>query len=144
MIHPALDDTRRALLAETRRLLGALEGWQLATGAGPELAQALADAQAQLDDGFLLVVVGEFNAGKSAFIKAALRETLVAALRGSFERERARAAGRVREALEPYESFVRGERERLRDADAGLARLDRDLAALSERTAAFGPDDAAH
>ncbi|NJN54095.1 MAG: hypothetical protein HC804_04660, partial [Anaerolineae bacterium] len=37
---------------------------------------ALADSIRQLDDLFLLVVTGEFNAGKSAFINALLGQTL--------------------------------------------------------------------
>ncbi|HXY40021.1 MAG TPA: dynamin family protein, partial [Vicinamibacteria bacterium] len=70
MIHPAHDAERRALLAEERRLLGELESWAGRVEADPALVRALADSRAQLDEGFLLVVVGEFNSGKSAFINA--------------------------------------------------------------------------
>ena len=41
-------------------------------------SQALAESIAQLDELFLLVVVGEFNAGKSAFINALLGDRLLA------------------------------------------------------------------
>ena len=53
----------RALLAETRDAL-------VRFGATPADQAALAQSIAQLDEFFLLVVVGEFNAGKSAFINA--------------------------------------------------------------------------
>ena len=72
MIHPAEDDARRDLLGEARRLLGALEQQVRGLGAEDELSRALADSRAQLDEGFLLVVVGEFNSGKSAFINELL------------------------------------------------------------------------
>lgn len=69
MISP-LDETRRSLLADERRLLGELRDWLVRLGAPEEQRQALADSLAQLEEPFLLVVVGEFNAGKSAFINA--------------------------------------------------------------------------
>jgi len=72
VIHPAEDDARRDLLGEARRLLGALEQQVRGLGAEDELSRALADSRAQLDEGFLLVVVGEFNSGKSAFINELL------------------------------------------------------------------------
>jgi small GTP-binding protein len=77
VIHPAHDEARRALLGEARRLLAELEGWVRAIGTDDELARALADSHAQLDEGFLVVVVGEFNAGKSAFINALLGRALL-------------------------------------------------------------------
>jgi small GTP-binding protein len=65
-----LDHDRRALLDETRRLLRDVES-QLAELDLPAATRlALAAAAAQLAEPFLLVVVGEFNAGKSAFINA--------------------------------------------------------------------------
>ena len=72
MIHPALDEARRALLGEARRLLAESEGCVRTLQPDEDLGRALAVAHAQLDEGFLLVVVGEFNAGKSAFINALL------------------------------------------------------------------------
>jgi small GTP-binding protein len=71
MITP-LDETRRTLLADERRLLGELRDWLVRLGAPEDQRQALADSLAQLEQPFLLVVVGEFNAGKSAFINALL------------------------------------------------------------------------
>jgi GTP-binding protein EngB required for normal cell division len=72
LIAPPLDDARRALLAEERRVLGELRDW-LARLEAPEAdRKALTESLAQLDEPFLLVVVGEFNAGKSAFINALL------------------------------------------------------------------------
>ena len=71
MIIP-LDETRRALLADERRLLGELRDWLVRLEAPEEQRQALTDSLVQLEEPFLLVVVGEFNAGKSAFINALL------------------------------------------------------------------------
>jgi small GTP-binding protein len=67
-----LDETRRTLLADERRLLGELRDWLVRLEAPEEQRQALADSMVQLEEPFLLVVVGEFNAGKSAFINALL------------------------------------------------------------------------
>jgi small GTP-binding protein len=53
----------RTLLSETRDALTSF-------GAAPADQAALASSIRQLDDLFLLVVVGEFNSGKSAFINA--------------------------------------------------------------------------
>jgi small GTP-binding protein len=76
MITP-LDESRRALLADERRLLGELRDWLVRLRAPDDQRQALADSLEQLEQPFLLVVVGEFNAGKSAFINALLgREIL--------------------------------------------------------------------
>ncbi len=72
MIHPAHDEARRELLGEARRLLAALGDQVRELGAEDELSRALGDAHAQLDEHFLLVVVGEFNSGKSAFINELL------------------------------------------------------------------------
>jgi len=73
----ALDPTRQALFGDTNRLVGevgaALEG----LGVEPVTRKALADAHGQLAQPFLLVVVGEFNAGKSALINALVGSPLV-------------------------------------------------------------------
>jgi len=69
---PALDDTRRALLEETRRLVAEVETRLDGLGLPDATRKALADSREQLALPFLLVVVGEFNAGKSAFINALL------------------------------------------------------------------------
>jgi small GTP-binding protein len=70
MIHPSHDEARLGLLRDERRLLGAVGNQLAALRADDALARTLADSIAQLDEGFLLVLVGEFNAGKSAFINA--------------------------------------------------------------------------
>ena len=60
------------LLAEARALLGDLRDALAGVPATAHDAAALAASIRQLDDFFLLVVVGEFNAGKSAFVNALL------------------------------------------------------------------------
>ena len=57
-------------LARGRELLGELRDALTRFGAGDADKAALASSIRQLDEFFLLVVVGEFNAGKSAFINA--------------------------------------------------------------------------
>lgn len=67
-----LDHDRQALLDETRQLVRDVES-QLAELDLPAATRlALAAAADQLAEPFLLVVVGEFNAGKSAFINGLL------------------------------------------------------------------------
>jgi small GTP-binding protein len=67
-----LTEKQEALLNEERRLMSdlrvALEAFEVTT----EDQATLAESIRQLDELFLLVVVGEFNAGKSAFINAML------------------------------------------------------------------------
>ncbi len=67
-----LDERRRAVLNDERRLLTdvvqALERLDISSAS----RDALRHSTAQLDDPFLLVIVGEFNAGKSALINALL------------------------------------------------------------------------
>ena len=65
------------LLREERRLLGRLRASLARFDAAPEHQAALAQSMDQLDELFLLVVVGEFNAGKSAFINALLGARIV-------------------------------------------------------------------
>jgi GTP-binding protein EngB required for normal cell division len=78
VIHPSLDDARRALLAEARDLVARAGDWAKRLEADPALARALEASRGQLDEGFLLVVVGEFNSGKSSFVNALLGEPLLA------------------------------------------------------------------
>jgi small GTP-binding protein len=78
MITPPLDEKRRALLADERRVLGELRDWLVRLEAAEEKRQALADSLVQLEEPFLLVVVGEFNAGKSAFINALIGQAALA------------------------------------------------------------------
>lgn len=62
--HDLVDDERRALATLHDALVG--------LGATSDTLEILARSIAQLDDLFLVVIVGEFNAGKSAFINALL------------------------------------------------------------------------
>lgn len=64
----------RAEKRQVERLLALLAGWD----AGEDVLVRLRDALAQLDELFLLVVVGEFNSGKSALINALLGESYLA------------------------------------------------------------------
>jgi small GTP-binding protein len=68
----------QALLADERAALGALREALVAAEATPDDLAVLRQAEADLDTLFLLVVVGEFNAGKSAFINALLGEPVLA------------------------------------------------------------------
>jgi small GTP-binding protein len=61
-----------ALLAAERSLLGELREALASLDAAPQHLAAVRQAAADLDDLFLLVVVGEFNAGKSALLNALL------------------------------------------------------------------------
>jgi len=65
------------LLKEERKLLNDL--WKVlhTFGVEPDDAATIEQALQQLDELFLLVVVGEFNAGKSALINALLGQTLL-------------------------------------------------------------------
>jgi small GTP-binding protein len=77
MLHGILDGTRKELLADVRRQLGDLRVAFVRAGAGDEEQKALARSITQLDELFLLVVVGEFNAGKSAVINALVGERVL-------------------------------------------------------------------
>jgi small GTP-binding protein len=67
-----LRDDQQALLAEERQALGELQVSLGRVEAEAEDRAALAESIRQLDELFLLVVVGEFNAGKSTLINALL------------------------------------------------------------------------
>jgi len=72
-----LSPTQDALLREERSLLMRLRTTLARIDASADQQQALDESIAQLDELFLLVVVGEFNAGKSAFINALIGQTLM-------------------------------------------------------------------
>jgi small GTP-binding protein len=72
-----LTDAQENLLKDSRNLLNDLRSSLIQFGASSDDRQALADSIRQLDELFLLVVVGEFNSGKSAFINALLGEKLL-------------------------------------------------------------------
>ncbi|PIG97269.1 dynamin family protein [Deinococcus sp. UR1] len=60
------------LLGRERALLGDVLGLLVGQGAPPEVVEGARVAVRALDEAFLLVVVGEFNAGKSSFVNALL------------------------------------------------------------------------
>jgi small GTP-binding protein len=72
-----LSTSQDALLREERSLLMRLRSSLVRIDAGADQQQALDHSIAQLDELFLLVVVGEFNAGKSAFINALIGQPLL-------------------------------------------------------------------
>jgi small GTP-binding protein len=72
-----LTDAQEDLLKDSRNLLNDLRACLIQFGAAPEDYEILADSIRQLDELFLLVVVGEFNSGKSAFINALLGQKLL-------------------------------------------------------------------
>ncbi len=72
-----LTDAQENLLKVSRNLLNNLRASLIQFGAAPEDHETLADSIRQLDELFLLVVVGEFNSGKSAFINALLGQNLL-------------------------------------------------------------------
>jgi small GTP-binding protein len=67
-----LSDRSERLLAQARELLAELRDALTRLPATEPDSAALAGSIRQLDEFFLLVVVGEFNAGKSAFVNALL------------------------------------------------------------------------
>ena len=67
-----LTERQEAILKDERQLLNDLRVTLVEFGATEEDRSTLSESIHQLDELFLLVVVGEFNAGKSAFINALL------------------------------------------------------------------------
>src|SRR4051812_39793384 len=72
-----LEPAAQAQLADARELLATLRDTLAEFGAAAEDRAALAASIRQLDELFLIVIVGEFNAGKSAFINALLGRSVV-------------------------------------------------------------------
>ena len=72
-----LNERQEHLVKEERRILGDLRLALVQFNAEANDNQALSESISQLDELFLLVVVGEFNAGKSAFINALLGSKLL-------------------------------------------------------------------
>ena len=72
-----LNKQQEALLNDERQLLNDLRVALVQFGVVREDQDTLAESIQQLDELFLLVVVGEFNAGKSAFINALLGQKLL-------------------------------------------------------------------
>jgi small GTP-binding protein len=71
-----LNKEQEELLRQTRDILGRLREVLAESDSDPADRKALADSIGQLDELFLLVVAGEFNSGKSAFINALLGQAL--------------------------------------------------------------------
>jgi small GTP-binding protein len=70
MLTKILTEAQDELLRDERRLLSRLRTALARFDAATEHQDALEQSIAQLDELFLLVIIGEFNAGKSAFINA--------------------------------------------------------------------------
>ena len=70
MLRRILNRNQDELLAENRRLLAELQQALARFDASADDQETLKRSALQLDELFLLVVAGEFNAGKSAFINA--------------------------------------------------------------------------
>lgn len=77
MLRRILDRNQDELLAENRRLLADLQQALARFDASAEDQATLKRSAVQLDELFLLVVAGEFNAGKSAFINALLGDKIL-------------------------------------------------------------------
>src|SRR3984893_10782016 len=78
MLRRILNKEQGELLAEDRRLLADLQQALARFDAAAEDQETLKRSALQLDELFLLVVAGEFNAGKSAFINALVGSPLLA------------------------------------------------------------------
>jgi small GTP-binding protein len=72
-----LSEKLESILSEERTLLNELRLGLVAFGVPDEDQETLGQSIRQLDDLFLLVVVGEFNSGKSAFINALLGQKIL-------------------------------------------------------------------
>ncbi len=72
MVNSLLRPEDQELVNDERRALDALRDVLVRLEAAPDNLEALRRSIQQLDELFLVVIVGEFNAGKSAFINALL------------------------------------------------------------------------
>jgi small GTP-binding protein len=72
-----LNEEQEIILAEERNLLNHLRVALVEFGVTPEDQIALGQSIQQLDELFMLVVVGEFNSGKSAFINALIGQQIL-------------------------------------------------------------------
>lgn len=77
MISQVLTSDQHAVLAEEREALSRLQTTLAQCDADRSDQEALAQSIRQLDDLFLLVVVGEFNSGKSTFINALVGQAVL-------------------------------------------------------------------
>ncbi len=77
MLRRILNRDQDELLAENRRLLAALRAALARFDASADDQETIERSARQLEELFLLVVAGEFNAGKSAFINALLGDKVL-------------------------------------------------------------------
>jgi small GTP-binding protein len=77
MISRVLTPDDDALLADERECLGRLQRAQASARADAADQDALAQSVRRLDELFLLVIVGEFNSGKSTFINALIGQRVL-------------------------------------------------------------------
>jgi small GTP-binding protein len=77
MLKSILTDKQQTLLKQERQWLSDLQVILARLGASPEDQTTLSRSIQQLDELFLLVIVGEFNAGKSAFINALMGQPVL-------------------------------------------------------------------
>ncbi len=77
MLARILTEPQERILADERRVLGELVLALARLEVAPDDQETLQRSVRQLDELFLLVVVGEFNAGKSAFINALLGSSVL-------------------------------------------------------------------
>ena len=77
MLTGLLDPAHHDLVREERRLLSDLRTSLVRFGAADDNLAPLERSIEQLDELFLLVVVGEFDAGKSAFINALIGDPVM-------------------------------------------------------------------
>lgn len=76
-MHPTLPASAEALLERERDLLGTLDVLLERLDADPALRERLGELASALNDLFLLVIVGEFNAGKSTVLNALFGEAIL-------------------------------------------------------------------
>ena len=72
-----LDPKRQKALGRVQQILGDLRRTLSTVQADPDDVKVVKESIAQLDELFLLVVVGESNAGKSAFVNALLDQQIL-------------------------------------------------------------------
>jgi small GTP-binding protein len=77
-LEPLLSAAQQQALAAERALLNDIRAALVRSGADEAAVNELGQSIAQLDELFLLVVVGEFNSGKSAFINALIGRQMLA------------------------------------------------------------------
>jgi len=77
MLERILSGPQQEVLSAVRRRLGELQATLARAGAADADQRTLADSLGRLDELFLLVVAGEFNSGKSAFINALVGDRLL-------------------------------------------------------------------